>query len=276
MLEDYLSEKQRKKKKFRRRLWWAFLLLALFAVVLLAGWFACDSPVFRIDRFDVVGNRAVPSDVVVALLQGSSARHRTFLDASLGIWNMLVWPKMLAAADVALVPQLAGVSLQENYGYHTLTAVVTEREPLAIWCLMPGTDTAGDPSGDESCFWFDESGTLFQKAFDTEGSELFAVHDYAQTGLGIGGKILPDLFVGNMLSILDAIQASGLTAKEIALRDLALEEVDVSTYGGPTLYFSLRFSAMEDLSVLQALAQRSDFNSLQYIDFRTENRAYYK
>ena len=67
---------------------------------------------------------------------------------------------------------------------------------------MPGTDAYGNPSGDETCFWFDDTGTLFQKSFDTEGSEIFAVHDYSQTGLGIGGKILPDLFVQNMLSIL--------------------------------------------------------------------------
>jgi hypothetical protein len=190
--------------------------------------------------------------------------------------NMLAWPRSLATSDVALVPQLAGITLQKNYGSHTVTAVVAERIPSAIWCAMPSTLANGDLSGDESCFWFDDTGTLFQKAFDTEGSELFAVHDYAQSGLAIGGKILPDPFVPNMISILDTLEASGLTAKEIALRDLSLEEVDVSTYNGPALYFSLRFSATEDLSTLQQLMEKPDFNSLQYLDFRTENRVYYK
>jgi hypothetical protein len=141
---------------------------------------------------------------------------------------------------------------------------------------MPPLDANGNPSGDESCFWFDNTGTLFQKAFDTEGSELFAVHDYAQTGLGVGGKILPDLFISNLISILDTIEASSLTIKEIALNDLSLEEIDVSTYNGPMLYFSLRFSASEDLPVLQELMEKPGFSSLQYVDFRTENRAYYK
>ena len=276
MLEDYLSEKQKKKKKIRRRLWFAAIAGGVFAVILLAVWAIAASPLFRLEHFAVTGNRAVAESDVVALLQASMSKHPTFMSRLLGQDNMLAWPKAIDPSDISLVPQLAGVSIQKNYGNHTLMATVTERAPLAIWCLMPGTNAAGDPLGDESCFWFDDTGTLFQKAFDTEGSELSAVHDYSQSGLGIGGKILPDLFVNNMLSILTAVRASGLTVNEIALKDIGLEEVDVSTYNGPALYFSLRFSAAEDLPVLQKLMQQSNFNSLQYVDFRTENRAYYK
>lgn len=276
MLEEYLSEKQRKKKERRRRLWWLVAVVLVFGAGLFAAWIVGRSPIFHIDRFVVTGNQAVAQGDVVTLLQASMSRHRTFLVSLLGMGNMLVWPKFLATADVALIPQLADVALVKNYADHTLTAAVTERVPLAIWCEMPPTDANGNPSGDEPCFWFDDTGTLFQKAFDTEGSELFAVHDYAQTGLGIGGKILPDLFVPNLISILDTMSASGLTIKEIALNNLALQEIDVSTYNGPALYFSLRFSAAEDVPVLAELIQKPNFNSLQYVDFRTENRAYYK
>jgi len=276
MLEDYLSEKQRKKKMLRRKLWWTFGVLAIFFMALLVLWFITESPVFRVDHINVTGNHAVASNDVVTLLQASVGLHPTFFSWMLGMGNMLTWPKVLRTSDVALVPQLASVLIQKNYGNHTLTASVVERAPLAIWCEMPGTDMYGNPSGDETCFWFDNTGTLFQKSFDTEGSEIFAVHDYSQTGLGLGGKILPALFAQNMLSILDTIKASGFTPEDIALHDIGLEEVDVSAYNGPTIYFSLRFDAMEDLSVLQQLLAKPNFNSLQYIDFRTENRAYYK
>jgi hypothetical protein len=276
MLEEYLSEKQKKRKDRRRRLWWLIVAILIFGILLFAVWVVLRSPIFRIDHFAVTGNRAVALNDVMALLQGSMSRHRTLLSSLLGMNNMLVWPKVLATSDVALVPQLANVVLEKSYTNHTLTLSVTERVPLAIWCEMPGVDANGNPSGDEFCFWFDQTGTLFQKAFDTEGSELFAVHDHTKTGLGLGGKILPDLFVPNMLSVLDAVKAGGITAREIALNDLALEEVDVSTYNGPALYFSLRFSALEDARVLEQLMQKPDFASLQYVDFRTENRAYYK
>jgi hypothetical protein len=212
----------------------------------------------------------------VVLLQASAARNRTFWSSVLGTKNMLTWPKALATSDVAFIPQLSSVTLEKSYTHHTITADVVERVPLAIWCEMPGIDENGNPSGDEPCFWFDDTGMLFEKAFDTQGSELYAVHDYAQTGLGIGGKTLPDLFNANLISILNAVKTSGLTVKEIALHDLSLEEIDVSTYNGPVLYFSLRFDASEDVSVLRELMGQPNFSSLQYVDFRTENRAYYK
>jgi len=276
MIEDFLSEKQKKKKKRRRRLWWRVGVLLVCAVGLCVVWVITESPVLRIDHFAVAGNQAVSSGDVTTLLLGSMSLHRTFWSSILGINNMLIWPKALRASDVALVPQLADVAIEKDYMNHTLTASVTERIPLAIWCEMPGTDANGNPSGDESCFWFDNTGTLFQKAFDTEGSELFAIHDYTGDRQGFGEKILPDIFVPNILSILGTLKASGLIVKEIALNDLSLEEVDASIYNGPTLYFSLRFSAADILPVLQQIIGNQNFNSLQYVDFRTENRVYYK
>ena len=94
--------------------------------------------------------------------------------------------------------------------------------------------------------------------------------------MAIGGNILPDIFVPDMLSIFDTLKISGITVKEIALNDLSLQEIDISTYDGPALYFSLRFSAEEDLQALQQLMGKPGFSSLQYVDFRTENRMYYK
>ena len=39
---------------------------------------------------------------------------------------------------------------------------------------------------------------------------------------------------------------------------------------------SLRFPADDDLAVLQSLMSKPSFNNLQYVDFRVENRAFYK
>lgn len=276
MLEEYLSEKQKKRKRRRRMLWVLAAAVFVFLLLLSACWIVTESPIFRIDHFSVTGNRVVASGDILTLVRASAARHRTFWSSILGADNMLVWPSALSASDIASVPQVANIALEKNYGNHTLTAVVTERQPFAIWCEMPPMDVNGNPSGNESCFWFDDTGTLFANAFDTAGNEIFAVHDYSQSGLGINEKMLPDIFIANMISILDVLKTSGLTVKEIALNDLALQEIDVTTYNGPTIYFSLRFGAMEDLPVLQEFMAKPNFGALQYVDFRTENRAYYR
>src|SRR5262249_25556240 len=152
------------------------------------------------------------------------------------------WPDGEVPTSVTeLIPQLADISVSKNYLERSIDISVTERQPFAIWCEMPrfaATDATtgaglGNPITNESCFWFDASGTIFEKAYDTQGSALFATHDYSQTGLGLAQTILPGqpaAFVANFMSILQVIKASGLTVNEVALKDVELQEIDVSTY----------------------------------------------
>ncbi len=128
----------------------------------------------------------------------------------------------------------------------------------------------------ESCYWFDETGTLFEPAFDAEGNLLLAIHDYSQKDPGAGGIILPPRFIANLMSILTVVQDGGLRLKEIQLNTIGLEEIDVTTYNGPTIYFSLRFPAGDTSSALRSLMSKPTFSRLQYVDFRTQDRAYYQ
>jgi len=142
-----------------------------------------------------------------------------------------------------------------------------------VWCVMNATAATG---GGEQCFWFDNQGVAFENTLETQGSAILILHDYAQHKLAINQSILPNEFVGNMISILNVLKNSGLAVKEVALRDLSLQQIDVTLANGPVLHFSLRFPATNDASVLKDLVSKPGFNKLQYIDFTVENRAYYK
>jgi len=152
---------------------------------------------------------------------------------------------------------------------------------------VPYTETAVEESA--RCFWFDEDGVIFERAPDAEGSVIRIVHDYSQEHLGPGSTILPARFVPNLFSIFRVLAASGVGVAEVRLDDLDLEEIRVATYDGlpagqvgPTLYFSLRFPADNALAVMRSLTGGSSssiaagLHKLEYIDFRVENRAYYK
>ena len=89
-------------------------VIVVFGVGIFAVWIVERSPIFRVDHFVVTGNSTVTSDDVVTLLQGSMSRHRTFLFSLLGMDNMLVWPTSLATSDLALIPQLANVTLEKK------------------------------------------------------------------------------------------------------------------------------------------------------------------
>ncbi len=285
-IDEYLSEKQKKKKKKQAYLRLAIALGALYLVVAGVAWLVFQSPLFAVYEVRVEGNEAVPSGDVISLLQAAALRDHGFWRSALGFGNMLVWPNALASSDLAFIPELSSVTVVKSYAAHTITAHVTERKPFAIWCLMPtgaGNGTAAsagtpDIAANERCYWFDAQGVAFEKAFDTEGSLVFAVHDYSgsNSGLGLGKTILPPEFAPNMVSIINVIRESGIDAKEIALSDIGLQQINVTTYGGPVLYFSLRFPADEDLAVLQSLMAQPGFSKLQYLDFTVENRAYYR
>ncbi len=289
MLEDQFSEKHRKRRGRRRKFWLAITAIAIVLIATAVLWLFFRSPVFQIRGVTVSGASTVSASDVENLLTGSILADHGFIKSLLGLNNILAWPSgQLASNSLRYLPQLADVSVSKNYFSRSIDVNVTERQPFAIWCEMQSPSGAA-PDGlpdaatgtpaifqSESCFWFDASGTIFEKAYDTEGSALYAVHDYSQTGLGLGQKILPDIFVANFMSIIDAVKQSGITVKEIALKDISLQEIDVSTYNGPDVYFSLQFSAADDLPVLQALMAKPNFKNLKYVDFRVQDRAYYE
>lgn len=293
-VDSYISAKQQKRRK--REMWFYAAAAFVSAYLVLVGfaWVFLSAPLFRVDAVTVKDNSAVSQGDVIALVESAALRSRGFLywKAILGYGNMLVWPSSLSAADLSWNPRLASVTLSKNYWTHTITINVTERDPFGVWCFARGaagaaspiasagstssTAAAAAPPPNENCYLFDESGFIFARTLDTQGSLIYVVHDYSQTPGHISDHILPQEFISNMVSILDVLRASGISVSDITLNDLSLEEVDVATNNGPALYFSLRFPSDEDLQVLESIMTRADFNKLQYVDFRVENRAYYK
>lgn len=148
------------------------------------------------------------------------------------------------------------------------------------------------------CWWFDADGILFKSALAAEGNLLRVVQDYTQRSIGLLSPVLPQEFLPPLFSIFRVLDASGVNVREVRLVDLSRQEVEVSTHGGftsnrpdgspisprdgrragvgPTLYFSLRFTAENAFPVLNDLVVHGVFTNLEYVDFRVENRAYYR
>lgn len=283
-IAPYVSDRKKKRKRIRAYFFGILGLVIVCAIIFMAHWVIFDSPLFRVDSVVVQGNSAVASDDVIALAEQSANPSHSFFGAALTFKNMLLWPDVISPSNLQMIPQLAGATISKDYFSHTVTITVTERSPFGIWCFsgmpsaQPSTTTATTSAADTNspCYWFDNTGTLFEKAGETQGDLIFVVYDRTQTPRGLNQKVLPDEFVTNFISIMDVLRASGLGIQGIELNDLSLEEVDVLTANGPELYFSLQFPADEYLPVIQKLMLLLTFDKLQYIDCRTQNRLYYK
>jgi hypothetical protein len=268
-IDNYGYDRRKKRKKQRLYLLTGAVILVFYLLLYGIFWFILRSPIFRVDKVVVQGNTVVPSADVLTLLQSSALRDHSLWNSVLGFKNMMIWPDTLSANELMLIPQLAGVTLDKDYFAHTITANVSERQPFGIWCFE-------NTPGGARCYWFDDTGTIFQKSFDTEGGAVYVVHDASQKTRGLNETVLPDEFLPNFISIVNVLRGSGLGIQNISLADLSLEEVHVITTNGPMLYFSLRFPADNDLPVIKGIMQQPGFAKIQYIDARTENRVYYK
>jgi len=284
----YLSASQKKRKQRRRYFFIALSVIVACLIFLFAFWLVFKSPVFKVKNIVVYGNSSVSSDDVISLVRSVTLEKHNIKESLFGIGNMLSWPNSISSSDVSAIPELTGIKIEKDYISHTIAITVTERKPFAVWCFMPKTDISDENNNnetstvmtaqeaDEECYWFDTDGIMFENGFDSEGSLIIAIHDYSQTPAPLGAAILPARFIPNLISIFNVLRASGLNVREVRLNDISMEEIQATTYDGPDILFSLRFSADVDLQVIKSVMAKPGFNKLQYLDFRTEDRAYYK
>lgn len=264
----YLPEIQARSRRRRRRRT-QLALLALLVLCAAAGLrLVVWTPVLYAHDVEISGNRQLSEKTVLDFLSGRVLAGSVW-SRFLGSDNMLAWPSSFSSADLSLLPILKSAEVSKDWRGRKLEIKVVEREPAGVWCLSQ--------SGTATCYWFDADGLALYRAPFVEGNLIPVVLDSARSELKTGDKILPDDQIGNFFSILQVLAAAQVSAKEIRYESQNSAEIKVLTYAGPQIYFSLRFSASGAYSVLSELQkQLSAYDKLQYIDFRTENRAYYK
>ena len=223
-IAPYISDRKKKRKRRRAYLFTALGLIALYGIFFAAQWLVLRSPVFRVDHVVVQGNSAVSSTDVIALAEASAGSSHDILRSVLTFNNMLLWPGSISQGELQLIPQLASANISKDFFSHTITITVTERVPFGIWCFSasPTGGIASTTATDTNtpCYWFDKTGTIFEKAGETQGDLVYTIYDKAQTLRGLNQRVLSDEFLPNFISIMNVLRASGLGVQDIELNDL--------------------------------------------------------
>lgn len=259
----YVPEGSAIKKVRRARFFLFYGIVAIFFVFIAASWLIFRSPFFRISDIKVVGNKSVPDNAVLSLALSGVIRGN-HLSALLGTDHYFNWVENMLADRLFFFPELKSAELDKNFRTGGVVITVEERKPRGIWCFRGG------------CWWFDEDGVVFGSALFAQGSLIDTVSDYSENDVALGRRVLRGDLIPGLFSVFGVLRNSGIAVKEIRLNDLELEEVEVLTFNGPKIYFSLRFLSDGVLAVLKNLMSKSAFKELDYVDFRVENRVYYK
>jgi len=260
------SEIKRHRRKRQRII--KILSYSAFFSFVIGGlvWLFIFSPIFRFDNIEVViGDDSLKEKIATQL---EAKVKNSFLESIFGDRNFLIWPSKLAGKELASLPEISELIIDKQYRENNITITATERSALGIWCLQKTTPPA--------CFKFDDQGFIFRESLATGGNLIKIVRDFEQENLVVGDSILPEEFRANILSVLQVIEDSRLSTKEVILKNLKLQEVEVPLSSGPKIYFSLRRKADIYLEVLKSLSQEPGFSNYSYIDLRVENRVYYK
>lgn len=255
MISVFNQQNYRQKRRFRIKLYAYSAIIIL--IIIFIFYLIAYSPIFRIREFKIAGNRQISEDEIMKILESSALTNKTYL--LLGPKNLLPWNKK--AIDFPKT-SLKKVFIERDWFKQILNITVEERERLAIWC-----------GNNNQCYWVDGSGLLFGEAPETEGSLLLTV--YADKPLIEGTEISEERFVKNAVTVLRNIPLFNLPVKKIIF-DSRLQELQVETYSGPNLFFSIRFNPELNISSFQKLEEKTNIHNLKYIDLRVENRLYYK
>lgn len=278
---------------------WKFLIILFIFILLAVGaiYFVFHSHFFQVAAVKVSGSVKADEikDILINTLSKSS-RIRSLLSPE----NMLFWPPKISQIPSSLF-WLSDLSLEKNWSQKEISIEVKERQPWLLWCLsaqaglttqagqtgLPisqtinniGSSTVSQTASTtiSNCYWLDDQGIVFSSAPEAEGfiiPKVFEKSDRQELTLGQSFNAGPQS-VKTALEIIKEIKNSSLAISRFLIEDINLQELKVET-NGPKLYFSLRFVPQDLNKILANLSDRLDFQKLEYIDFRVENRIYYK
>ncbi|GEM_PF-6378700 len=215
-------------------------------------------PFFRYERIEISGESHVPRADLLAELRAYPLH--TALGRFLGYDHFFLWGN----ASIVL-PELilARVDILRDVVHRVLRVVVADRERVLVWC-----------GGESQCAWVDPRGVAFQYAPFAEGQLITSI---SEDGVlpPLGATVLPDDQFTRLRRVVGIVQSAGLMVERIVF-DRKLLEVAVTARNAPALAFSLRFDSSFAATVLSALSVRKDFRNIGTVDFRVEQKAYYR
>jgi hypothetical protein len=281
---DFYRPKNEKEKQhselFRKILIYGGLVLAVF--ILASFVYAVRySKFFKIKNINIVGIQSVSSEEFVDNLKNFFT-EQSKISRFLGTDNILAWGD--AGADFfKKYPQFESIRIEKKYFNKEIMIVANEREKFGIWCFKTRKDAELEQSRNEAeginewCGWFDRNGIIFSEAPVIETEILNRVNDLSDRVIGMGDKVLPDNFMVNLLEIFSVLEKEDINTKTIYLKDFGLEEVETASVNAtPKIYFSLKFDPKFSLGVIDSLRKSGEWKKLNYVDFRVENRVYYR
>ncbi|MEN9341958.1 MAG: hypothetical protein RIQ54_214 [Candidatus Parcubacteria bacterium] len=296
-VERYVSDNARKKRSKRMIIRGA--LVASMATLLVCGliravwytdWFQLRHVV--VETSGALSNQEVQNIVQEKIVSAS------VLSAIFGNSHLFVWPREKVIANIEN-PYVASIQVITDWMSRTVTISAKQKERFGIWCqvqqttkstevlknpeedigsgVTPQASNSFDIQNNASCWWFDREGRALERSPAASGSLVPTVIEYANPSIVRGDFIInqPGL-MDTIIKAIDLIRITKLAQQKIVIHDRQLQEFSIELETGSLAYISMRFPPDSAFAVLESFKKKGKLASMEYIDFRVENRAFYK
>lgn len=217
---------------------------------------------FRLTTVEVSGSprtEEIKNAFIAELNKNSSFRF-------LGPENLFFWSANAVKEKPVDLLWISEFILKRNWREKKVFIEVKEWRPNLLGCvgLSP------------LCYWLSEKGMVLAAAPLAEGFIIPKLYIENKQTLSPG-----DLFLSsvdspeNVLEIVRQFRDFSFAPVRFLIKNPEFRELEVET-DGPKLYFNLRFEPQNIIWALDDLADRLNFKKLEYLDFRTENRVFYR
>ncbi len=254
-----------KRSIFKTKSFWYVILVVVLLVATI--YFVIFFDKVQIKNIIISGNSKAPANQIESLVANEISKKVLFLpERSIFLVDTATVKNLVLES----FPVVGDVKVSRKF-FDSLEIVINEREARAIFCQNIETEN--------TCSYIDETGTAFEEAKLTETQSSLIVRRYDNNKVSLGEQAITKETLGYILKA-----KKGLTDKYGVLvdsADIASDiRLNIKTNEGWEVYFNL--SADMDLQIaklillLEKEITKESRGSLQYIDLRFQDRAYYK
>ncbi len=256
MYNEKVHTAELEKRRFRRRL---SIYLALFISIagFLGGAVMFFGESFKFQEIKIIGVSPVLVEDLKKVLINEA--KQVYGANWLGYRHMALW---LGDELISADPRLSGSQLKKDIFKRILTVAAPVHERAIIWCS-------------DFCYWLDKSGRVLEKAPSAEGElvpTVFAVGGGEAAG---GQPVLPIESFNNLVSFFNLLKSTGLKNFRFHV-DRSEQELLAEQKGLASIYVNLRYKPDFIEGPLRRIMQSPGLSKLSYLDFRTQNRVYFR
>lgn len=262
-----MSKKNKKQKLFKRSkaryyrkvtIWVSFLIILLYGAS-----FWSNHQSLKIENIEIDGNRfANKSEIVDIVNEEIDGKYLFLLSKS----NYFFIPETVIIEKLKDLDEVKNVLIDKSR-FNSVTVEIQEYKPAAVYCL-------------EECYFLNRQGLFFVAAPEMYLDNVIEVQGEVQFENEIIGQYFtePKVFE-DMMEKIDLLKKENIEINLMTTEDF--ETYTLHTINGPTLLVEKEDTPIEVVENLKsALAQESihevQFNNIDYIDLRFEDKVFYK